>query len=121
MKKYVRATRVDEFMKYHEDPDNYASNNDGFDKMYDILNKYGTENEDVDAVFKRATPEDQKRMIELIKPGYKYGQQGYARDLYYKALECDLDNAEYCRGVVDAIEALFAEGWVDEQNFRTDL
>lgn len=123
MKKVIRASRVEEFMRYHEDPDNYASNNDGFDKMYDILNQYGSDEEDVDVVFKRATPEDQKKMIELIKPKAKYGSKQYARNMYYDALEGSIENAspDYCRGVVDAIEALFAGGWLDEYEFRTDL
>ena len=123
MKRMVSAASVSEFMKYHEDPDNYASNHDGFDKMYDILNQYGSDEEDVDVVFKRATREDQKRMIDLIRPKVKFGQSGYARKLYYDALECNIENAsaDYCLGVVDAIEALFAEGWVNENEFRTDL
>lgn len=123
MKKVIRASRVEEFMRYHEDPDNYASNNDGFDKMYDILNQYGSDEEDVDIVFKRATPEDQKKMIELIKPKAKYGSKQYARNMYYDALEGSIENAssDYCRGVKDAIEALFAGGWLDEYEFRTDL
>lgn len=62
------SSLVDEFMKYHELPGNYAENPDGFDKMYDILDKYGNENEPVDKVFVRAPEDAQKRMIELIKP-----------------------------------------------------
>ena len=117
------STKLDEFMRYHEDPNNYPSNEDGFNKMYDILNEYGTENEDVDVVFKRATPEDQDKMIALIKPRPKFGSKEYARKLYYDALEGSIENAssDYCSGVEDAIEALFAGGWLDENEFRTDL
>ena len=73
MKKFTKyrvtaSSLLDEFMKYHEDPGNYENNTDGFDEMYDILSKYGTENEPVDKVFIRAPEDDQKRMIELIKP-----------------------------------------------------
>lgn len=73
MKKFTKyrvtaSSLLDEFMKYHEDLGNYENNTDGFDKMYDILSKYGTENEPVDKVFIRAPEDDQKRMIELIKP-----------------------------------------------------
>lgn len=73
MKKFTKypitaSSLVDEFMKYHELPGNYGDNPDGFDKMYDILDKYGNENEPVDKVFVRAPEDDQKRMIELIKP-----------------------------------------------------
>jgi len=125
MKRYIRASKLDTFLKYHDDPDNYQSNPDGFNKMYAILDKYASPGEDdtVDIPFQRATPEDQDRMIALIKPGRKAGQQGYAQDMYYKALDCDIENADpnYCQGVVDAIEALFAEGWLNEDEFRTDL
>lgn len=123
MKKIIKASLVSDFMRYHEDRDNYASNNAGFDKMYDILNKYGDEDEDVDVVFKRAPREDQLKMIELIKPHSKYGTKQYAREMYYNALEGDIENAsgEYCQGVVDAIDALFAGGWLREDEFRTDL
>lgn len=110
-------------MRYHEDPNNYPSNQDGFDKMYNILSEYGTENEDVDVVFKRATTEDQDKMIALIKPKPKFGSKEYARKMYYDALEGSIENAsaDYCSGVEDAIETLFACGWLDEHEFRTDL
>lgn len=123
MKRYIKASKVSEFLKYYEDADNYSRNPDGFDKMYDILSKYGDENETVDVVFERATPEDQDKMIELIKPELKFGQDGYARKLYHDALEGNVTNgnAEYCQGIVDTIEALMAEGWVDEDAFRTNL
>ena len=73
MKKFTKypitaSSLVDEFMKYHEDEDNHYNNEYGFREMYDILSKYGTENEPVDQVFIRAPEDDQKRMIELIKP-----------------------------------------------------
>ena len=73
MKKYVKSSSdsnslLDEFMRYHEDFDNYRKNRDGFDKVYSILDKYGTENESVDKVFVRAPEDVQRRMIELIKP-----------------------------------------------------
>ena len=56
-------------MRYHEDSDNYSRNSAGFDKMYDILNQYGDEDEDVDVVFKRAPLEVQRKMraVEGIK------------------------------------------------------
>lgn len=73
MKKYVKSSSdsnslVDEFIRYHEDRDNYENNRDGFDKVYSILDKYGTENENVDEVFVRAPENVQRRMIELIRP-----------------------------------------------------
>lgn len=125
MKRKVFASKLSTFLKYHEDGNNYSANPDGFDKMYEILEKYDDSNgeDSVDIAFQKATPEDQDRMIELIKPRYKFGQKGYAQDMYYKALGGDIENAspEYCQGVVDAIEALFAERWIDENKFRTDL
>lgn len=117
----VTASLVDTFMKYHEDIDNAYRNEAGFDKMYRILDKYGDENESVDVVFQRATPEDQKEMIKLITPGTRYpGEKGYAQKMYYDALEGEYGR-EYGKGIVDAIEALFAEGWIKEDEFRTDL
>ena len=73
MKKFTKypitaSSLVDEFMKYHEDADNQYNNEYGFREMYKILEKYGHENEPVDKVFVRAPEDDQKRMIELIKP-----------------------------------------------------
>ena len=73
MKKFTKypitaSSLVDEFMKYHEDVDNQYNNEYGFQEMYKILEKYGHENEPVDKVFVRAPEDDQKRMIELIKP-----------------------------------------------------
>lgn len=61
------STLLDEFMAYHEDPDNYRTNEAGFEKMYEILDKYGTEDEDVDEIFNRASEADQIRMVNLIK------------------------------------------------------
>ena len=73
MKKYVKSSSdsnslLDEFMRYHEDPDNYEKNRDGFDKVYSILDKYGTENENVDEVFVRAPENVQRRLVDLIRP-----------------------------------------------------
>lgn len=122
MKKYVSAALVDEFLKYHEDEDNYANNRYGFDRMYDILEKYDDSNgnDNVDVAFLKATPEDQQRMVDLIRPKKKVGQRGYAQELYYKALEGEFVKS-YSAGVIDALEALFAEGWILESAFRTDL
>lgn len=121
MKTQIRASLESEFLRYHEDDDNYARNQAGFDAMYDILSKYGSEEERVDEVFKRATLEDQQKMVELITPGPRHpGDRGYAQKLYYDALEGEY-GTEYGRGMVDAIEALMAEGWISESEFRTDL
>lgn len=126
MKRYIRShafALVDEFMKYHEDFDNYHRNPSGFDNMYKILSKYGSEDEDVDEVFNRASKEDQLKMIELIKPCPKFGQDGYAKFLYNQALDGAVTNAsrDYCKGVVDMMKALLAEGYiVNEDEFEED-
>ena len=120
---YSSSSLVNEFMRYHEDSDNYSRNSAGFDKMYDILNQYGNEDEDVDVVFKRAPLDVQRRMIDFIRPAVPYTTREGARQMYYDALDMNIENAsrDYCEGVVDAIEALFASGWLDEYVFRTDL
>ena len=59
---------VDEFLKYHEDSHNYSNNPDGFAKMYEILDTYGNDSEDVDVVFRRASESDQRKMVNLIRP-----------------------------------------------------
>ena len=73
MKKYVKSSSdsnslLDEFMRYHEDFDNYRKNRAGFDKVYSILDEYGTENETVDEVFVRAPENVQRRLVDLIRP-----------------------------------------------------
>lgn len=62
------STLVEEFMKYHEDGDNYRNNEIGFDQMYEILDQYGDASEDVNVVFDRASEEDKQKMIDLIRP-----------------------------------------------------
>ena len=129
MKKVIKATSeslLNKFLSYHDNEQNYHHNPSGFDKMYEILEKYDDSNgnDTVDVAFRKATPEDQQRMIELIAPGewaLRPGEDGYARKLYYDALEGNVDNRYYGEGIVDAIEALFAEGWLNEEEFRTDL
>lgn len=117
MKKYVKASRVDEFMKYHEDEKNWKDNQEGFLRMYDILNKYGSDDEDVDVLFNRASDIDQERMIELIKPENTYTTPGYAKALYRKAKSGNFTDLDYAQGVLDAFEALFKEGIIDKDDF----
>ena len=66
-KPVLASSMTDEFLRYHEDADNYRNNEAGFNKMYTILDKYGSDDEDVDVLFERATDADQIRMINLIK------------------------------------------------------
>lgn len=120
MKKYyVRASRVDEFMKYHEDSQNWKENQEGFLRMYDILDKYDNSNgnEDVDVLFERATEADQQRMIDLINPANRYGSSGYSSSLYRKAYNRKFSDDSYNQGVIDAFNALFREGLLDEDDF----
>ena len=63
---------VDIFMQYHEDSNNYRNNPDSYNQVYEILDQYGSEDEDVDILFLRATEEEQKEMIDLIRPKDEY-------------------------------------------------
>ena len=110
--------KVDEFMKYHEDQNNWASNEDGFNKMYDILDKYGTEDETVDIVFQRASEADQDRMLDLIRPQLELGQKGYAKRLYQEAVHNSRYHDMYNFGVIDAFEALSEEGYINIKDFE---
>lgn len=69
---YDDSNLVDIFMQYHEDTSNYNDNPTGYDMAYSILDKYGSEDEDVDVVFERASEEDQIEMINLIRPKDEY-------------------------------------------------
>ena len=62
------------------------------------------------------------KVIKLSKKG-SYNTREGARRMYYDALDMNIENAsrDYCEGVVDAIEALFDGGWLNESTFRTDL
>lgn len=124
MKRVIKAASlVDTFMKYHEDANNYHNNEDGFDKMYAILEKYGDESEDVDVAFKRATPEDQRLMVELIKPKPRHpGERGYTKYFYNAVINGDFEDAsrDYMRGVEDLFHALVSEGYIDREDFRED-
>ena len=126
MKRQIYATSlVDTFLKYHDDRDNYESNPDGFDKMYEILEKYDDSNgnDTVDVAFLKATPEDQRRMIELITPIPKVGSAVYCKQLYKSAKESNRGYDShgydlYGEGVLDAFEALAAAGYIDLNEFR---
>ena len=131
MKKMISASQsdrmIDLFLKYHDDENNYHHNRSGFDKMYEILEKYDDSNgnDTVDVAFRKATPEDQKKMIELITPGswsLKPSDKEYSRKLYYDALSGDAYEYRYANeAVVDVFDTLFASGWLNEEEFRTDL
>jgi len=122
MKRQINAkSLVDQFLEWHDDETNYHQHPDDFDKMYEILNKYGNSDDTVDIPFNRATPEDQRRMCELIRPKRRPGDDGYARDLYMRARNDERDgdfySKEYNEGVVDAFQALFKEGFIERSDF----
>lgn len=120
MKKYVNSSSdsnflLDEFMRYHEDPDNYEKNRDGFDKVYSILDKYGTENETVDEVFVRVPENVQRRLVDLIRPKDNINIQSFDLDsimkdkvqrrIYGKMLNLVDDAVEpWLQGVLDLAE-----------------
>jgi len=114
MKRMITASLLDTFMKYHEDADNYSRNRDGFDKMYEILDHYGNENEDVDVVFSRATPADQERMVQLIKPDPEVGSVEWFQNLYHSNVIEKLNGRQYAEGFSDALFALSEMGYEDE-------
>ena len=124
MKRYVKSARynnkVDTFLKYHDDENNYHENQAGFEKMYSILEKYDDSNGNntVDVAFMKASPEDQDRMLALIKPSARYGQPGYCRKLYDQAVNREFEDKRYNEGIIDAFEALIAEGLIDKDDFR---
>lgn len=130
MKRYVRASLVDTFLKYHDDENNYASNRDGFDKMYSILEKYDNSNgnDSVDIAFLKATPEDQKKMVDLITPRRpSFGTVEYCRQMYRDALGLNRNrnfnsvlseeaSKDYCNGITDAFVALFETGLLERSS-----
>ena len=123
MKRFIKASKVDTFLKYHDDENNWRTNRNGFERMYNILNKYDDSNgnDTVDVAFNKATPEEQDKMIALITPKVKrVGEKGYAKQILHQAWERDFGdntNIHYCEGVEDAFAALFAEGLLDEDDF----
>ena len=60
------------FLRYHDDASNFKANPNGFSRMYKILNRYGTDDENVDDIFRKAPENDQMRMLELITPRRSY-------------------------------------------------
>ena len=119
MKRMVRASKLDTFLKYHDDESNYYNNENGFNKMYKILEKYDDSNgnDTVDIPFLKATPEDQDKMIELITPAPKFGTPGYAKVMYRTAAAKGYEDRDYNIGIVDAFDALFAEGILNRDDF----
>jgi hypothetical protein len=60
---------IEQFMSIHEKPSTRFNKN--LKKVYEMLDKYGTEKEDVDKVFNRATLKEKLEMVKLLKEGSK--------------------------------------------------
>lgn len=120
MKRMVKASKLDTFLKYHDDESNYYNNESGFEKMYEILEKYDDSNgnDTVDVPFLKATPEDQDKMIELIKPAPRRSTPGYAKAMYHNAIHNGYEDRNYNEGIIDAFDALFAEGILNKDDFK---
>lgn len=61
------AMSVDEFLDWHEDPNNYPAQSSTFDAVYRILDQYGSEDGNVDEAYAAASPEDQEKITMLIR------------------------------------------------------
>lgn len=132
MKKVIKAAEtrtsglLNEFLRYHEDDMNREFHPNSFKEMYEILDKYDDSNREdtVDVAFLKATPEDQQRMIDLIKfdPLPEEGTVDYCREMYYSALAGEWSETyKEDRAIVNVFENLFRAGLLNEEEFRTDL
>ena len=66
LKESIMST--EEFLKWHDDPENYRKYKDKFYAIYDIFDEYGfSDNEDVDTDYERLSYEDQVRVTNIIK------------------------------------------------------
>lgn len=64
-----KSNLTERFMSIHEKPSTRFNKN--LKKVYEMLDKYGTEKEDVDKVFNRATLKEKLEMVKLLKEGVK--------------------------------------------------
>lgn len=120
MKKYIKAkSLVDTFLKYHDDMDNYRSQEGNFDKAYEILDKYGDSDDyDVREAFLKANPDEQNEIVRLITPKAKYGEKGYSKVLYTNAKGNTSGDIMYNQGIVRPFESLAKEGYIDLSEFK---
>lgn len=121
MQRYIKSeSLVDKFLRYHDDESNWAHNRSGFDRMYEILEKYDDSNgnDTVDVAFMKATPADQELMVKLITPAPRVGQNGYTKQFYHEVLAGEYGKGDYYDGVRDAFDALFREGLLDRSDFE---
>lgn len=115
MKRVINAAsqRAEEFGRLHDSAD-YHDHVQTFDKIYNILDKYGSENEGVHEVFDKASPEDQDTLMKLVKSmhkseptiteeeiraKYRKLQRGYERDTL------DPYQDSYFQGMCDVADA----------------
>lgn len=118
MKRVVKANNVsnsellETFLRYHDNPDNYAHNRNGFDDMYEILEKYDDSNKEdtVDVAFLKAPLADQIKMVELITP-----HKATFKEWYYDICQMKRIPDSYQDGFRDAVEALIKEGLLDRR------
>ena len=62
-----KSSLTERFMSIHEKPSTRFNKN--LKKVYEMLDKYGTEKEDVDKVFNRASLKERLEMVKLLKEG----------------------------------------------------
>ena len=109
---------VELFLKYHDDPDNYYAHKDNFEKMYQILDKYGSNDQDVDVRFEKATYSDQKEMLALITPKKEDAFKEFKRILHgSKSYNFD-DTVLTIEGYYDGTRVSLDLGNMDEDTFE---
>lgn len=87
--------------------------------MYEILDKYDDFNhsDTVDVAFKRATPEDQKRMVELITPRASRSKDEARREFSERLAKCYSRRNSYDDGFMDAVDLIEELGYIDTKEF----
>ena len=114
MKQYITASSLtDEFLKYYVSLDDIGQDAYKLNKVYEILDKYGDDTEPVDKVFVRATPEDQKKMVDIIRPIIRDG----SHEIYEDAVSGSTKGTIYGQGVIDTFNQLLEDGYLDESEW----
>lgn len=120
MKRVITAasTRGEEFTRLHDTAD-YEAHRDTFDKIYSILDKYGTENDNVDVLFDRANIEDQDTLMKLAQSMHKTQSKISKEQVRTKYRKLQLG---YERGTLSAQQDGYFEGMCDVADaFGIDL
>ena len=63
----IDISLAEQFIKFHDNIDNYKAKAEAFNSVYSILDKYGDATESVDVQFAKATLDEQQHMIELLR------------------------------------------------------